>query len=107
MVDYLSGRVSSNPQTFLAQGAGGNIPLADFPPLGIVAFGCFRVAVKVIIALGLQLGMLLAEPAIGQPGAAGVGAGALGLSGHQLHHHLGIREANTDLPPRWLLFLFS
>ena len=59
-----------------------SISLADFPPLGVIPLGCFRVTLPAIIALGLQLGMLLAEPAIGQPGAAGVGAGAHRLPGH-------------------------
>ena len=82
MVDYLGWRVSSSLQTLLAQRMSRSVSPTDFSPLGIIPLGCFRVAVEVVIALGLQFGMFLAEPAIGQPGAAGVGAGMLGFSGH-------------------------
>lgn len=82
MVDYLGWRVSSSLQTLLAQRMSRSVSPTDFFPLGIIPLGCFRVAVEVIIVLSLQLGMLLAEPASGQPGAAGMGTWAFGFSGH-------------------------
>lgn len=82
MVDYLGGRVSPHFEAFLTQRVNRSIPSANLPPLAIISLDSFWVALVMIVMLGFLLGMFIAKSSLAQPGAARVGAGALGLPGH-------------------------
>lgn len=62
-----------------------DVPFPDTLSCPAIPLAGGGVAVILLIAAGLQLGVFLAEPSAGQPGAAGVGAGALGLGRHGDH----------------------
>jgi len=68
----------------LAQGVGSDEAVAHALPRLAVAFLHSRVTLVAFVPLGFLSGMLLAEPTVGQPWAAWVGAGALGSTGHAL-----------------------
>ena len=66
----------------LAQGVGSNEAVAHTLPRPAVAFLHSRVTLVALVALGFLLCVLLTEATVGQPWAAGVGAGTLGSAGH-------------------------
>ena len=60
-----------------------DVPVADALPGAAIPAAYSRVTVVLLVAFGLRLGVLLAEPAVRQLGTAGIRTGALGLCGHR------------------------
>lgn len=71
-------------KALLAEGVGRNEPIPDtLPGPPVPPVDCW-VTTEPFILPCIQLGVFLAEPAIGQLGAAWVGAGPLRLLGHRI-----------------------
>ena len=66
----------------LAQQVSRDEAVTHMLPRSAVAFLHGRVALVAFVPLGFLLGVLLTEATVGQPGATGVRAGALGSAGH-------------------------
>ena len=84
LVMYLLGW--RQPSVLLAQLADGmllHIAVPDAFPSPSIPAAYSWVPIVLLVALGLCLGVFLAESSIGQLGAAGIGAGAFGFCGHR------------------------
>ena len=88
VVDLSHGRVPATGQAVLAQRVGFDVGRADLSPPVVVASVDLRVALVGPVAGVLGAGVLGAEPRLGQLGAAGVGARALGFERHPSHRPL-------------------
>src|SRR5699024_11375631 len=83
VVDLLGGGQPAFLLAQLAQRVLLDVPVADALPGAAIPAAYSRVTVVLLVAFGLRLGVLLAEPAIRQLGTAGIRTGALGLCGHR------------------------
>ena len=79
VVYFLRRGESPGFETLLTQWVRRYVAVAYSFPCSAVPTAYSRVAVVLLVAFGLQLGVFLAEPAIGQPGASGVRAGPFGF----------------------------
>ena len=82
-MDLLSGCKHTSFKALFAEGVGRNVAVTDsFPSPPVPPTDC-RVTVIAFVPLGFLLGVFLAVPGIGQPGAARKGAGSLWLMRHK------------------------
>ena len=100
---YLLGwRQSSVLLAQLADGMLLHIAVADAFPGPSIPAAYSWIPVVLLVAPGFYLGVFLAEPTIGQPGAAGIGTGALGLFGHHVTLLSGRKKPHRISPVRFL-----
>ena len=82
MVNQYGGDALASSQAHLAQRVGRQVSSTDGLPRMSIAFGCGRVALLLLIAPGLLLGVGVAITLVCQGRAAGVGAGLRGFVWH-------------------------
>ena len=100
LVMYLLGW--RQPSVLLAQLADGmllHIAVPDAFPSPSIPAAYSWVPIVLLVALGLCLGVFLAESSIGQLGAAGIGAGAFGFCGHHVTLLSGQKNSHCKFHP--------
>ena len=107
VMHFLGRRQPAFLLALFAQRMRGDVSITDSFPCSTVTLVGVRIALVFVVMALSNLPVLIAISTVGQPAAAGIGAGALRFSWHWCASLSGIRKATVGFLPRWLASILS